>query len=628
MCGICGIVHFDSGKPVVQNEIQRMADLITHRGPDDSGFYIKNNVGFGFRRLSIIDLHSGHQPLANEDNTIWIVFNGEIYNHVSLREQLIAKGHKFKTGSDTETIVHLYEEYGADCVNHLRGMFGFAIWDEKKNKLFCARDRFGIKPFFYHLNHEQFIFGSEIKCVLSQTKSTSTLSIPMLDQYLTYGYSSEDGTIYQNIQKLKPGHTLEIEAGGKVTINRYWDIQYTPDYSKSEEEWCALLDAKLSKTVKAHLMSDVPLGAFLSGGIDSSAMVALMSKNSSAPVKTFSIGFKEAEFNELKYAREVAQRYNTEHHEQIVEPESVGLLPHLVDSYDEPFADASAIPTYFVSKFAREHVTVVLSGDGGDELFAGYNKYQRMMNMKNFNLLPEPLSKHFWGGMNKIIPNSVKGKGATFYLSKPKNSFPAYLSIWQQSEREKLFRKELWYEIIKEPAELNRIKSFTNYNSDDFLFNMQKMDMQSYMGDDVLTKVDRASMQNSLEVRVPILDHEFAELASCIPSELKMKGTTKKYIFKQAMKNHLPESIISHKKQGFSVPLKAWFKDDLKEYVNDRLLGSRGPLYDYLEPAYVRKIVNEHNLGIRDFNDKIWSLLFLDQWLQSRIPNNFLKSLT
>ena len=618
MCGICGKVHFDLRKPVFQDEIHKMTELITHRGPDDSGYYIKENVGFGFRRLSIIDLHTGHQPLANEDDTVWIVFNGEIYNHVRLREELMAKGHKFKTGSDTETIVHLYEEYGNDCVKYLRGMFAFAIWDEKSKKLFCARDRFGIKPFFYFLDHEKFIFGSEIKCVLSQTKSSSSLSVSMLDQYLTYGYSSPEGTIYQNIQKLKPGHTLEIEHGGKVKIDRYWDIDYNPDYSKTEEEWCELLNDKLSESVRAHLMSDVPLGAFLSGGVDSSAMVALMSKNSSAPVKTFSIGFKEEEFNELKYARQVAKMYKTEHHEQIVEPESIGLLPHLIDSYDEPFADSSAIPTYYVSKFAREHVTVVLSGDGGDELFAGYNKYQRMMNMRNFNVLPEGVSKRFWGSMHKVIPNSVKGKGAAYYLSKPKDSFPAFLSIWQQAERKKLFKKDLWKDIKKSPAELNRIQSFTNYNSSDFMFNMQKMDMQSYMVDDVLTKVDRASMQNSLEVRVPILDHEFAELTARIPSDLKMKGTIKKYIFKEAMRKHLPKSILSHKKQGFSVPLKAWFKDDLKEYVDDRLLGTNSPLYDYLEPSYVSKIVHDHNNGMRDFNDKIWSLLFLDQWLHSR----------
>jgi len=618
MCGICGKIHFDLDRPVLQDEIHKMTELITHRGPDDSGYYLKKNVGLGFRRLSIIDLHTGHQPLSNEDGTIWIVFNGEIYNHVDLRQKLIAKGHKFKTSTDTETIVHLFEEYGSECVKYLRGMFAFAIWDEKKNKLFCARDRFGIKPFFYFMDNKSFVFGSEIKCVLSQTNSSSTLSLPMLDHYLAFGYSDADSTIYQNIQKLKPAHTLEIELGGKIKITRYWDIDYRPDYTKTEDEWCTLIDNKLSESVKAHLMSDVPLGAFLSGGVDSSAVVALMAKNSTAPVKTFSIGFKEAAFNELKYAREVANKYNTEHHEEIVEPESVGLLPHLVDSYDEPFADSSAIPTYFVSKFAREYVTVVLSGDGGDELFAGYGKYQRMNNMRNLNILPNTLSEYFWGGLHEILPNGVKGKGATYYLSKPKKSFPAFLSIWQQAERKKLFREEIWESLTISPAESQRVEWFTNARSTDFLFNMQKMDMQRYMVDGILTKVDRASMQNSLEVRVPILDHEFAELTATIPSELKLKGSIKKYIFKKAMKDHLPESIISHKKQGFTVPLKSWFKEDLKEYVNDRLVNTKGPLYDYLNPDYVRKIVHEHNHGMRDFNDKIWSLLFLDQWLNSR----------
>lgn len=617
MCGICGKIHFELDKPVLQDEICKMTDLIRHRGPDDSGYYLKKNVGLGFRRLSIIDLDTGHQPLSNEDGTLWIVFNGEIYNHLSLRKMLIGKGHKFKTKSDTEVIVHLYEEYGNNCVNFLRGMFAFAIWDEQKKKLFCARDRFGIKPFFYFLNKDHFVFGSEIKSILCVTNS-SGISLTMLDQYLTYGYSSEEGTIYQNIKKLKPAHILEINIDGRAKITRYWDIQYQPDYSKTEDEWCNLLEDKLSEAVKSHLMSDVPLGAFLSGGIDSSAVVALMSKHSNSPVKTFSIGFKEAEFNELKYAREVAKKYNAEHHEQIVEPESVSLLPKLVDTYDEPFADTSAIPTYLVSKFAREFVTVVLSGDGGDELFGGYNKYQKMNNLRNFNVLPNAVGKYFWGGLHHMIPNSVKGKGATYYLSKPKNSLPAYQAIWQLIERKKLFRKESWEMVKESPAESRRVSCFTDTQSSDFLFNMQKMDMQRFMVDDILTKVDRASMQNSLEVRVPLLDHEFAELTATIPSTLKLKGNIKKYIFKETMRNYLPESIISHKKQGFGVPLKSWFKEDLKEYVNDRLINTKGPLYDYLNHEYVSKIINEHNNGMRDFSTKIWSLLFLDQWLNSR----------
>ncbi len=618
MCGICGKIHFDSDNPVLPEEIHKMTRLIHHRGPDDSGYYIRGNVGLGFQRLSIIDLHSGHQPLSNEDDSLWIVFNGEIYNHISLRQMLIGKGHKYKTNTDTETIIHLFEEYGTDCVKYLRGMFAFVIWNESDKQLFCARDRFGIKPFFYFSDRNKFVFGSEIKCIISETNGSSELSLQMLDHYLAFGYSSADGTIYQNVHKLEPAHTLEIRRDGTIKKNKYWEISYRPDYNISEDEWARLVEEKLSESVKIHLMSDVPLGAFLSGGIDSSAVVALMARHSKSRVKTFSIGFKEAQFNELKYAREVAKMYNTEHYEQIVEPESIGLLPNLVDTYDEPFADSSAIPTYYVSKFAREHVTVVLSGDGGDELFAGYNTYQKMNNIRRYNILPKAVSNYFWSGVHQLIPNSVKGKGITYYLSKPKDGFPAYIAIWSQNERKKLFRKEFW-EIIKEsPAELQGALSFTKADSSDFLFNMQKLDMQKYMVDDILTKVDRASMQNSLEVRVPILDHEFAELACTIPSALKLKGNSKKYIFKKAMQNHLPQSILSHKKQGFSVPLKYWFKEDLKEYVNDRLSNTRGPLYDYLNPGYVSGIIDEHHKGMRDFSRKIWSLIFLDQWLSSR----------
>lgn len=618
MCGITGKMHFDRAKPVPEEEVHKMTHCIVHRGPDDSGYYFKENVGLGFQRLSIIDLVTGHQPLSNEDRSVWIVFNGEIYNHQSLRRMLIEKGHKFSTLSDTEAIVHLYEEYGKDCVQHLRGMFAFAIWDERKRKLFCARDRFGIKPFFYYIDEGQFVFGSEIKSILNARGVSTEISPAMLDEYLTYGYSSEDGTIYQDILKLRPAHTLEVDQNGRIHISRYWDIHYQPDYSKTERDWCELLEGKLAEAVKMHMISDVPLGAFLSGGIDSSTVVALMSRHSDRPVKTFSLGFKEAEFNELEFAREVAKKYQTEHHEQIVEAESVDLLPRLVQTYDEPFADASAIPTYFVSKFAREYVKVVLSGDGGDELFAGYNKYQKMNKLRTYNILPHAVGKYVWGGMHRIIPNSFIGKGLTYYLSQPRNSVPAYQAIWQMLERQKLYKAELWEKIKGSPAESRRIACLRDSGSSDFLFGMQKMDMQHFMVDDILTKVDRASMQNSLEVRVPLLDHEFAELSAKIPSELKLKGNDKKHILKNAIKDYLPESVISHKKQGFAVPLKTWFKEDLKEYVNDRLVNSKGPLHDYFNQDYIRKIVLEHNHGMRDFNAKIWSLIFLDQWLKSK----------
>jgi asparagine synthase (glutamine-hydrolysing) len=595
-----------------------MAQPIINRGPDDEGFHLEDNVGLGFRRLSIIDLDTGHQPLANEDDRIWIVFNGEIYNYQELRQHLLAKGHRFKTQTDTETIVHLYEEYGAQCVKHLRGMFAFAIWDGREKKLFCARDRFGIKPFFYYLDEQKFVFASEIKSVLAGGKIDRELSLEGLDHYLAFGYSAADGTIFKHIKKLEPGYTVEIQAGKKPVFRKYWEIRYEPDFSKSEREWCELIEQKLSESVKMHLMSDVPLGAFLSGGIDSSAVVGLMAKHSDQPVKTFSIGFKEAGFNELPYAREVAKMYNTEHHERIVEPESVSLLSQLVNTYNEPFADASAIPTYYVSRFAREFVTVTLSGDGGDELFAGYTKYPKIRNIHAYNFMPDQFNRHFWGTIHRVLPGGAAGKGMTYYLSQAKKTLAAYFSVWHISEREKMYRPGIWEQLSNHPAESARAGIIGEFATTDPIFRVQQMDMRTFMVDDVLTKVDRVSMQNSLEVRVPLLDHEFAELSFRIPSDLKLRGNEQKYILKKAVAGYLPDSVLNHKKQGFALPLKVWFKDDLKEYVNDRLVHTQGPLYDYLDPKFVAKIIGHHHNGMRDFSHRIWTLLFLDEWLKQQ----------
>ncbi len=389
MCGIVGTLNFDKEKLVDSAVLKRMTDILFHRGPDDEGFYIQQNIGLGFRRLSIIDLNTGHQPLANSNNSVYIVFNGEIYNYQEQREILKKKGYQFKTLTDTEVILHLYEEYGVDCLQYLRGMFAFAIWDNNKKQLFCARDRFGIKPFYYYLDSQKFVFGSEIKAILKNEEIDKTLSYDAIDSYFTFGYITSDISIYKNIKKLQPGHYLLISFKDKVSIDiqRYWDIYFEPDYSKSQDQWKEEIESCLLETVKLHMISDVPLGAFLSGGIDSSSVVAMMAKNSNRPIKTFSIGFKEQKYNELIYAREIAVRYGCEHYEQIIEPESISLLPSLVSAFDEPFADSSAIPTYFVSKLAREHVTVALSGDGGDELFAGYSIYNYLnrINTSFFN---------------------------------------------------------------------------------------------------------------------------------------------------------------------------------------------------------------------------------------------------
>jgi asparagine synthase (glutamine-hydrolysing) len=619
MCGITGKIYLDTSKDVYPDELKKMADSIYHRGPDDEGFYIDKNVGLGFRRLSIIDLKSGHQPLSNEDGSVWIVFNGEIYNYKELQEDLLKQGHVFRTNCDTETIVHLYEQHGTDCLKYLRGMFAFAIWDSNKKQLFCARDRFGIKPFYYYIDNSKFVFGSEIKAILKSEGIDKKLSYDALDSYFAFKYITSDLSIYTNIKKLQPGHYLVLSFKSKVNIEikRYWEIDFEPDYSKTESQWMDEIEENFSETVKLHMMSDVPLGAFLSGGIDSSSVVAMMAKNSSQPIKTFSIGFKHQHSNELKYAQEIANKYGCEHQEQIIEPESISLLPLMVSSFDEPFADSSAIPTYYVSKLARERVTVALSGDGGDELFAGYTSYTKFKKLHSspFSFNSPAANKLIWGNFHELIPQSVKGKGLMYFLSQDKKYLGAYLSDWTKSERQELIlnNAEINY---KNGSELYKEKILNEEVKHDFISNLQYLDLKTYMVDDILTKVDRASMMNSLEVRVPFLDHKFAELTFKIPWNLKLKGNDKKYILKKSMTKYLPGNILNHPKQGFGVPLSLWFKNDLREYINDTLLSQHPLLSNYLDKNYVKKIIEQNRKGRRDFSSKIWSLLFFEEWLK------------
>lgn len=623
MCGITGKIFFDKERKVDPAVLKKMSDSIQHRGPDDEGFFIDGNVGLGFRRLSIIDLSTGHQPLANEDESIWIIFNGEIYNYQELHDDLVSKGHVFKTKSDTETIVHLYEQYGTDCLQHLRGMFGFAIWDSRKKRLFCARDRFGIKPLYYYTDSEKFVFGSEIKAILKAGDIDRTLSYDALDSYMAYGYITSDLSIYKNIKKLQPAHYLLFSFDGKpcIEIKRYWEIQFEPDYSKTEDEWAEELEACLSETLKLHMISDVPLGAFLSGGIDSSSVVAMMARNSTLPIKTFSIGFKEQKFNELTYAREIAAKYNCEYHEQVVEPESVSLLPRLVKAYDEPYADSSAIPTYYVSKIARENVTVALSGDGGDELFAGYNSYESYKRVHSFplNFRSPLINKVIWGSIHQMIPRASRGKTMSYYLSQDHRYVNAGATFWRRKEREKYILNNHPPIDYANASELFKKRILKNGSKNDFVTNLQYLDLQTYMVDDILTKVDRASMLNSLEVRVPLLDHKFAELSFRIPSNLKFKGKERKYIFKKAMAPYLPESILTHPKQGFGIPISLWFKDNLKSYVNDTFNADDCQLYNYLDKKLVRETVlsNERSGSPRwELSEKIWALLFFNEWLK------------
>lgn len=619
MCGLSGLVYFDRNRNVELPVLKKMADSISHRGPDDEGYYCEKNIGLAFRRLSIIDIHSGHQPLTNLNGSVHIVFNGEIYNFLELKKILIQKGCTFRTQCDTEVILYLYEEYGEECLKYLRGMFAIAIWDVNKQQLFCARDRFGIKPFYYYCDDEKFVFGSEIKAILRSNTIDTTLSHDALDSYFAFGYITSDLSIYSKIKKLQPGNYLLLSFNRevKMEVKQYWEIKFEPDYFKTESQWVEEIEACFSETVKLHMISDVPLGAFLSGGIDSSSVVAMMAKNSPKPIKTFSIGFKEQEFNELKYAREISTRYGCEHHEQIVEPESISLLPKLVSAYDEPFADSSAIPTYYVSKLAREYVTVALSGDGGDELFAGYTGYTKFKNIRSFPLSFKRvrLNRMIWGNIHKMIPQSVKGKGLTYFLSQDKEYAFAYQTAWTNNERRKLITgQDNGVSISK--AELFKESILRKNENHDFISNLQYLDMRTYMVDDILTKVDRASMMNSLEVRVPFLDHKFAELTFKIPPGLKLKGNEKKYILKRSMNNYLSDNILNHPKQGFGVPLSLWFKDDLKEYVNDTLLSRNPLLSNFLSKNYVKGIIEKDRKGRRDFSSKIWSLIFFEEWLK------------
>jgi asparagine synthase (glutamine-hydrolysing) len=618
MCGITGIVYFNKERKIAPEVLKSMADVIHHRGPDDEGYHIQKNVGLAFRRLSIIDLNTGHQPLSNHDDSIHIIFNGEIYNYQEHRDALKRKGYIFKTTTDTEVILHLYEEYGTKCLQYLRGMFAFALWDSNKEQLFCARDRFGIKPFYYYADGEKFVFGSEIKSILKEGGIDTALSYEALNSFFAFGYITSDKAIYEKIKKLQPAHYLLVSLKNKadIHIEKYWHIEFTPDYSKSEKQWIEEIDATLSETVRLHMISDVPLGAFLSGGIDSSSVVAAMAKNSDRPIETFSMGFKQEKYSELKHARQIAKKFHCKHHEEIVDPESICLLPKLVRAYDEPFADPSVIPTYYVSKFAREHVTVALSGDGGDELFAGYNIYPYLQRIYKYNLTPSLVNKAVWGNVNKLIPQAIRGKTLTYFLSQNRNYLGAHLCIWPKDERKKLIRSNGTLRYTNAP-EIFKERLLSKRSKNDFLSNHLHLDMETYMVDDILTKVDRASMMNSLEVRVPLLDHKFAELTFRIPSNLKLKGTEQKYIFKQAIKNALPE-IVNRPKTGFGVPLSLWFKEGLKEYVNDTLFVTKPLLSDHLDWNYIKSMTKNDKDGMEKFSARIWSLLWFEEWLKQR----------
>ncbi len=622
MCGITGIVRSDS-KPIDEALLSRMCAAIRHRGPDDDGFYVNQGVGLGMRRLSIIDLKSGRQPIHNEDSTAWIVFNGEIYNYLELREKLEKLGDKFYTNSDTEAIIHAYDRYGADCPKHLRGMFAFAIWDQRTRELFLARDRVGKKPLLYAQVDGQLIFGSEFSSLLLHPAISRDVDIKALDYYLSYRCVPAPLTAYRAIRKLEPGHTLRWRKG-EISIQRYWQPDFSHKLNIGEEEASERAIEILRDAVRVRLMSEVPLGAFLSGGIDSSAVVALMSEESATPVKTFSIGFEEQDFSELHHARRVAEYIGADHHEFVVRPDALEVLPLLVEHYGEPYADSSAIPTYYVARETRKHVTVALNGDGGDESFAGYERYAAMRLAQQYHRLPALLRESVVEQAVSLLPTSESRRSrlrdAKRFLqaaSLPKvERYLRWVSVFDESAKREIYSEAFSKDTKNLHARDLLDPWFAHANGSGIVDAALLADTMTYLPDDLLVKVDIATMAVSLEARSPFLDHHVIEFAASLPEKLKLRGMTTKYLLKRALRKILPAENLHRRKMGFGVPIGDWFRGRLQPFLRETLLSQRALSRGFFQPDAVTRLVDLHARGERDYAHQLWALLMLELWFQ------------
>lgn len=615
MCGIAGF-YLRDGKAEV-SAVRAMCDQIRHRGPDDEGYHVESGCAIGMRRLSIIDLSTGHQPMSNEDESVWVVFNGEIYNYQGLRRDLLARGHRFATNSDTETLVHLYEDEGADGLHRLRGMFAYAIWDRRRRRVFLARDRFGKKPLYYAVLPHGFYFGSELKC-LRTAGVPAEIDAEALRLFFQFTYIPEPLTCFRAVKKLPPGSWMTYDADGTVRQGRYWQfpepVAETPP-GFSETEVCTRLRDKFDESVRIRMIADVPLGAFLSGGIDSSSVVASMALASPEPVRTFSIGFEESAFNELEYAALVARQYGTDHHEIVVRPDAVDLVSRLVRHFDEPFGDSSAIPTFIVSEFAVRHVKVALSGDGGDELFAGYDRFQALDKLRRLDRVPHAL-RAFISWAADRLPYSAYGKNYLHMLSRTtalERYFESNFAPW-------LLRQELLQPEWMLPADgaylMRSLAGFLLPGNADLLAQALFFETTQNLPGDMLVKVDRMSMANSLEVRCPVLDHELGELAASIPHGWKIRGGKGKYILLRALGDRLPPALLNRSKMGFGVPLSLWFRGSLRTFLWDHLTSSSIAARGLVSPAFLQRMLTEHDTGRRDNSHWLWSLLMLELWLQ------------
>ena len=629
MCGICGVYFFDKQRKVQPELIDRMNYIQRHRGPDDTGVWVKDNVGLGQARLAIIDLSPlGHQPMCNEDSTVWLTFNGEIYNFSELRENLLAKGHQFRSKTDSETIIHLWEEEGPELVQHLRGMFAIALWDDRKKILFLARDRMGKKPLFYTDLQDRIVFGSEIKAILQDSEFNPEPDFEAIHYYLAYQSVPSPYCAFKGIKKLPPAHYL-LAKDGNIQVKRYWKLSYEDklqiESEAAQKELEVEIIERLREAVRLRLISDVPLGAFLSGGIDSSIIVALMAGLMDQPVKTFSIGFSEEEYNELPYARMVAERYHTDHHEFIVTPDARAIFPELVWHYNEPFADSSAIPSYYVAQVARQFVTVVLTGDAGDENFAGYPRYQftgeytpsygptyptifeRLLHPRKDARL-SPYAARGSTGWRDLLRMKDLNRAKYFY----------YLRITHYNEELQtyLYTPEFFERIGNKFAVDIMLEKYRQSGTKDFLDSTLYLDLNLYLPETLMTKTDIAGMTHSLEARMPLLDHKFLEFTARIPSELKLKdGTLSKYIFKKAVEPYLPRDVIYRRKMGFGVPLDHWFRHELKDLAYDTLLSRTALQRGYFQRDYIEMALDRHVAG-ESWQYLIWNLLMLEFWHQ------------
>jgi asparagine synthase (glutamine-hydrolysing) len=626
MCGIVGIFDPKGQRPIDQGLLSRMNDSQLHRGPDDDGLFVDPGIGLGFRRLAIIDLSGGHQPLFNEDHSVVIVFNGEIYNYQKLVPVLEARGHVFRTRSDTEVIVHAWEEWGPACVDRLRGMFGFAIWDKRQQTLFLARDRLGEKPIYYsELPDGTFIFGSELKSLLTHPAATRRLDPHAIEDYFAYGYVPDPKSIYQGIRKLPPGHTMTLRRGAPVAApHAYWDVAFRTQAPRDEREIVEELSARLRDAVDMRMVADVPVGAFLSGGVDSSGVVALMAGLSREPVNTCSISFGQKEYDESRYAQAVATRYKTRHHVRQVTEDDFELVDRLAQFYDEPFADSSAMPTYRVCQLARERVTVALSGDGGDEVFAGYRRY-RWHHYEELvrGAIPAALRRPLFGFLGSVYPKAdwaprpLRAKSTLQAIAR--DSVDAYfrsVGLATDEMRSRLFSASFSRQLQGYNAREVLEGHMRDAPADDHLAQIQYADLKTYLSGDILVKVDRASMANSLEVRVPILDHELIEWAAGLPLALKLKGGEGKYVFKKALEPLVPHELLYRPKMGFSIPLARWFRGPLRQRLRDALSGPTLGDAGVFDMGYLTTLVDQHQAGIRDHSAALWSLLMFESFLR------------